>query len=126
MVLGAKACLATSDAERRDLLARGEALLAADAVSHNHFFFREDAIDASLDAGDLDEALRHAEALERYASREPTPWSRFVVARARALVAARRGCADASALRALREHAAAHGLVAAQVAIEKELAALAS
>ena len=91
MVLGAKACLAESDAERRDLLARGEALLAADAVSHNHFCFREDAIDASLDAGDLDEALRHADALERYASREPTSWSRFVVARARALVAAQRG-----------------------------------
>jgi hypothetical protein len=81
--------LARSDDERRDLLARGEALLEAGAISHNHFFFREDAIDASLDAGDLDEALRHADALEHYASREPTSWSRFIVARARALVAAR-------------------------------------
>ncbi|HEY8243297.1 MAG TPA: adenylate/guanylate cyclase domain-containing protein [Casimicrobiaceae bacterium] len=125
MVLGAKAGIARSDAERRDLLARGEALLAADTVSHNHFFFREDAIDASLDAGDLDEALRHADALETYASREPTAWSRFVVARARALVDARRGNADAEGLRALREHATAHGLVKALGAIERELAALA-
>ena len=125
MVLGAKAGLAKSDAERRDLLARGEALLAADAISHNHFFFREDAIDATLDAGDLDEALRHADALERYASREPTPWSRFVVARARALVDARRGNADTERLRALREHATAHGLVKALPAIERELEALA-
>jgi class 3 adenylate cyclase/tetratricopeptide (TPR) repeat protein len=123
MVLGAKACLATSDAERRDLLARGEALLEAGAISHNHFFFREDAIDASLDAGDLDEALRHADALEHYASREPTSWSRFIVARARALVAASRASADVRELGSLRDHAIEHDLRAALPRIEQALAA---
>jgi tetratricopeptide (TPR) repeat protein len=123
MVLGAKACIARSDDERRDLIARGEALLQAGAISHNHFFFREDAIEASLGAGDLDEALRHADALERYASREPTSWSRFIVARARALVAARRASADVRELRALHDHAIAHDLRAALPAIEQALAA---
>jgi len=67
--------------------------------------------------------LRHADALERYASREPTPWSRFIVARARALVAARRASPDVRELRALLDHAIAHDLRAAVPAIEQALAA---
>ena len=118
----ARVCVAVHSAHRR-AARRSARALEAGAVSHNHFFFREDAIDASLDAGDLDEALRHADALERYASREPTAWSVFVVARARALVASRRAQADVRELRSLRDHAIAHDLRAALPAIEQALAA---
>ena len=63
------------------------------ARSRTTILVPEEAIDGSLEAGDLDEAERHADELERYASVEPTPWSAFIVARGRALVAARRGTA---------------------------------
>ncbi|BCQ28354.1 AAA family ATPase (plasmid) [Caballeronia sp. NK8] len=75
-------------------LAEGEALLAAGAVSHNHFLFRRDAIDACIDFARWDAAAHHATALEDYARREPSPFSAFVVARARALVACGRGNRD--------------------------------
>ncbi|HET9338478.1 MAG TPA: adenylate/guanylate cyclase domain-containing protein [Casimicrobiaceae bacterium] len=122
VVFAARACLAESDAGRREALARGEALLKPNALSHNHLWFRADAIDATLDAGDLDETLRHAQALEDYSAREPTAWSEFVVARARALVAAKRGARDAAVLRELRERALALRLVAALPSIEAALA----
>ena len=122
IVLSARAGVATSDDERRDCLARGEALLTPNAISHNHFWYRADAIDVTLDAGDLDETLRHAEALAAYSAREPTPWSDFIVARARVLVAARRGAANAEALRGLRDRAIALNLGAARPAIDAALA----
>ncbi|WP_061173129.1 adenylate/guanylate cyclase domain-containing protein [Caballeronia pedi] len=77
-------------------LAEGEALLAAGAVSHNHFLFRRDAIDACIDLARWDSAAHHATALEDYACREPSPFSAFVVARARALVACGKGNRDAA------------------------------
>ena len=122
VVLAARACVAESDDERRDCLARGEALLTPNALSHNHFWYRADAIDATLEAADLDETLRHAGELERYAAPEPTPWSEFVVARAHALVAAARGAPDRQALRALRDRGAALQLGAALAALDAALA----
>ena len=111
MVLAAQARLAEDDGERRELLARGEALLDAGAISHNHYWYRMDAIDASLEANDAGEALRHAEALERYAAAEPTAWSLFIVARGRTLVGARRGTAGPADFEALRQRAAEFGYV---------------
>jgi hypothetical protein len=122
MVLAARARVAASDAERRNLLAEGEALLRAGAPSHNHFWYREDAIDGSLEAGDVDEAERHAGELERYASGEPTPWSEFIVARGRALALSRRGRADANRLRLLHGRAIELDLRAALPALESALA----
>ncbi|HEX6015352.1 MAG TPA: hypothetical protein VFY87_26845 [Geminicoccaceae bacterium] len=105
-VLGVLA-LATDDASARDAaLAEGEELLMGGAVSHNHFLFRRDAIEACLQRGAWDDAERHAAALERYASREPSPWTDFVVARGRALTAhgrqgrERSAAADLARLRA--------------------------
>ncbi|MFP3558036.1 adenylate/guanylate cyclase domain-containing protein [Paraburkholderia sp. SIMBA_049] len=83
-------------------LAEGEALLVAGAVSHNHFLFRRDAIDACIDRGLWDAAAAHAAALEDYASREPSPFSAFVVARARALVSYGRGNRDQASLTELQ------------------------
>ena len=125
MVLAARARVAASDAERRNLLAEGEALLRAGAPSHNHFWYREDAIDGSLEEGDVDEAERHAGELERYASVEPTPWSEFTVARCRALAAACRGRGDVNRLRMLGERAAELGLRAALPALDRALASAA-
>jgi class 3 adenylate cyclase/tetratricopeptide (TPR) repeat protein len=75
-------------------LAEGEALLAAGAVSHNHFLFRRDAIDACLDRGRWDAAGHHATALEDYVAGETSPFAAFFVGRARALVAYGRGDRD--------------------------------
>ncbi|MEO8487465.1 MAG: adenylate/guanylate cyclase domain-containing protein [Betaproteobacteria bacterium] len=111
MVLAAQARLAGDDAERRELLARGESMLGPDAISHNHYWYRMDAIDASLDAGELDEARRHADELERYMADEPTAWGAFIVARARAVVAARRGTATPALFDALRRRADEFGYV---------------
>ncbi len=122
IVLAARARIATSDAERRELLAQGEALLRAGTLSHNHYWYRQLAIDGSLVAGDLEEAERHADELERYTNIEPTPWSEFIVARGRALAAAARGQGDARALRALWARGTALDLRAALPALEAALA----
>ncbi|MCG7403967.1 MULTISPECIES: adenylate/guanylate cyclase domain-containing protein [Caballeronia] len=105
-------------------LAEGEALLASGAVSHNHFLFRRDAIDACLDRGLLDAAAHHAAALEDYARREPSPFSAFVVARARALVAHGKGdrkAASTDALQRLAQEGRKRGLVYALAAIDDAL-----
>ena len=122
IVMGAKALAADGERERRDSLARGEALLDAGTLAHNHMWFRRDAIDASLAAGDADEALRHAAALERYMEGEPAPWSDFHVARARALAAALRGEGIGTALHALRERALELELRGALPALDEALA----
>jgi tetratricopeptide (TPR) repeat protein len=84
--------LATDDVRIfESALVQGESLLGARAVSHNHFRFRRDAIDACIDRGLWDRAAHHAAALEEYASREPSPFSTFFVARARALVGYAKG-----------------------------------
>ncbi len=92
-VLGLVARTTADPAERDTALAEGEALLAAGAVSHNHFLFRRDALEACLQVGAWDEAERHALALERYDSAERSQWTLFVAARGRALAAYGRGVA---------------------------------
>lgn len=124
IALGAKALMAADDAGRRDAISRGEALLDSGSLSHNHLWFRRDAIDASLAAGEADEARRHAAALERYTAAEPLPWSDFHVARARALADALRGRADPSALGVLRERALALELPVAHRQLDEALAAV--
>jgi hypothetical protein len=106
-------------------LAEGDALLAAGAVSHNYYLFRRDAIDACLERGLWQMAADHAAALDAYASREPSPFTAFVVARARALVACGNGSGDAALLGELQRlqadglsHGYLHALPAIEVAIE--------
>jgi hypothetical protein len=113
-----RARVAATREERERCLAEGEALLANGALSHNHYWFRSDAIDAALEAGDADGARRHAQALERYASPEPTPWSDFTVARARAVADALEGRGDIAAIDALRERAASLRLASAIPALD--------
>ena len=79
---------------RKKALSEGEALLAGNAVSHNHLLFRRDAIEVSRLLGEWDEMERHAAALEDFVRPEPLPWTDFMIARARAFAAFGRGRYD--------------------------------
>ena len=83
LAYGSMLTMARDEDERRSLLAQGEALLRAAPLSHNHLWFRRDAIETSLAAGDLDEARRHADALDARTRAEPLPWSDRLVERGR-------------------------------------------
>jgi len=108
-ILGGLA-LATEDPSERDAaLAEAEKLLDAGSVSHNHFFFARDAIDAALASGEHDRALRYAARLRAYTAGEPLPWSDLVIARAESLVAAARGAGDGAMLTRLADTARALG-----------------
>jgi len=107
--LGALAQISGDDAERRQALAEGEALLARGSISHNHFDFRACAIDASLESRDFAAVDRHCTALERYTAAETIPWSELAIARGRLLARHGRGETGtelAAALRRLREETA--------------------
>jgi hypothetical protein len=107
------------------LLDEGEAWLERGSVGHCHFWFRRDAIDAALAIGDLDRALRHCDALQRYTRAEPLPWSDFHVARGRTSVEWRRSRSQSArdALHALHAQARGRRIGGAMAAIEAELAA---
>jgi class 3 adenylate cyclase/tetratricopeptide (TPR) repeat protein len=101
-------------------LAEAETLLAG-AVSHNHFLFRRDAIEACIERGAWGLAEAHAAALESYAAREPSRYSAFVVARARALLTHATGNRDEACvgeLQGLKEQAQRCGYLLAIPAID--------
>jgi class 3 adenylate cyclase/tetratricopeptide (TPR) repeat protein len=106
-VQGTLALVAAGDDERRNALAKGEALLREYSIAHSHLWFNRDAILASLEGGAWSEAERYAKALEDYARAEPLPWTDFPVAVARVLAAAGRGNPDLAALRDCRDRAIA-------------------
>ena len=81
-------------AERRALLAEGEAIIRGGCVGHNPLWFYPDAIEVCLELGECGEAERYAAALEDYTRSEPLPWADFYVARGRALAAQGRGRRD--------------------------------
>ncbi|NQW12077.1 MAG: AAA family ATPase [Alphaproteobacteria bacterium] len=86
-IFGVQARIATTVEAMRGHLERGEALLSAGALAHNHYFFRREAIDACLAWKLWDEAERHAAAFESYVGGEGGIWVELVVMRARALAA---------------------------------------
>jgi tetratricopeptide (TPR) repeat protein len=124
-VLGALALTTDDTAVRRDALAEGERLLRAGSVAHNHFRFYRDAIEASLRAGEWDEAERLAAALEDFTRPEPLPWTEFYIARGRALAAWGRGLRDdviRTKLERIADEARHAGLRLALPAVEAALA----
>ena len=125
-VLGELA-LDTDDPERRrQALHEGECILRTGVVSHNHFHFFANAMDACLDSGEWDEVDRYAAALEDFTRPEPLPWCDFFIARGRALSAHGRGRGDETTigkLRRLRDEADRVGLRMALPAIDAALAA---
>jgi len=89
--LGIGAALTDDPAERAAWLAEGEAGLAGPTLVHNHLFFRRNAIDAVLAAGQSGEARRHAAALADYTAHEPLPLTDLIVRRAELLADAADG-----------------------------------
>jgi DNA-binding SARP family transcriptional activator len=123
--LGMLAVAADDPAVREEALAEAEALLASNALAHNHLLFRRDAIDACLEAGDPAGVLRHAGELEAKTRSQPLPWSEFFIARGRVLAThgatAQPPTAKAELLR-LRQEGQRLGLLVALGAIEAALA----
>ena len=118
-LLAARARSAADPAERKHLLAEGEALLSADCLAHGRLMFYQEAIDTAIDDGEWEAVLRYADAIER-AAPEPLAFAQLVAARGRALVAlGRRGLeADIVAeLRSLRDRlrGAGHGALVAGI-----------
>lgn len=112
-ILAALAAVTSDPGKRKVALAEGEALLAGGCVSHCHLLFYEYAIDIELEQGDWPAVERYAGALEAYTRVEPTPWSDFLIRRARALARAGEGARDASlvdTLRALADEARRAGI----------------
>ncbi len=83
-LLAGMARSAEAPAERKRLLQDGEAMLES-SLAHARLFFYRDAIDAVLQDGNWDEALRYAEGLEQFVRDEPLAFAELVAARARAL-----------------------------------------
>lgn len=124
-VLGMLAWVAGDRHARAAAIDEAEALLAHGSLAHNFLLFRRYAIEAALDAGDWDEADRHAGALEDYAAAEPSPWTELFVARGRALAAHGRTPGEAgirAELRRLRAAAMRFRVDAALPALDAALA----
>lgn len=94
LVLGVAARLAPDANRRQALLSEANAALERRCVSHNHFWFRREAIEIALENTQWIEAERQCQELERYASAEPLPWSNLFAARGRALARFGRGSRD--------------------------------
>jgi class 3 adenylate cyclase len=125
LLLGILVLITEDEAERAAACDEAELLLAAGCASHNHFFFYRDGIEAGLRTGELDRVERYAAALEDYTAAEPLPWTRFVVARGRALARHGRGersAALAQELRRLADEARQSGHLLAQIRLQAALA----
>lgn len=85
------------------ILAEGERMLAATALSHNHLFFFKGAMEAMLRLGDWDAAEAFADRLDAKFAAEPAPLMQLSSRRARILAACGRRPASAE----LREGLAA-------------------
>ena len=121
-ILGGLARATDDPAERRAALDEGERLLAAGSVSHNYFWFCQEAIDTALAEHNWDAVEHYARMLADYTRPEPLPWTDFVIARGRALAAAGRGDPDAIRdLHAVRDQAQTMGWLSAIPALDAAL-----
>jgi len=110
---------------RRQALQEGEEILREGAVSHNHFYFFADGMDAYLDSKEWNEVDRYAAALDEFTRPEPLPWCKFFIKRGRILAAYGRGDREDSTiqeLRRLRGEAERVGLRMALPALDAALA----
>ncbi|RZL85953.1 MAG: adenylate/guanylate cyclase domain-containing protein [Variovorax sp.] len=118
---------ASSPSERTQALLDGEALLKEPCLAHAHLGFYRDAIEATIEAGDWEETLRYANALEEFVRAQPLPWAQLVAARARCLSdVAVDACGQEALnrLRQLREEVVATGWGSALAAIDTRLSML--
>jgi len=103
-ILGALARTTDDEAERRAALAEAEELLAAGSISHNYFWFYQDAIETSLAQHAWADLERYVQALSDYTHAEPLPYTDAFIERGRALAAFGRNPRDPDVVQAL-EHA---------------------
>ena len=89
-VLGTLARSLENSVARRNALKKGEALLRAGAVGHNHFQFRRQAIEIGIAEGDDALVGYHSGALTDFVGANPDPWSRLMLDRAAREVGERR------------------------------------
>jgi class 3 adenylate cyclase/tetratricopeptide (TPR) repeat protein len=126
-ILATTALVTKDPAARKTALAESEGILGQGCISHNHFWFYRDAMEASLMAAEWDEVERYAVGLETYTRAESVPWCEFFIVRGRALVAFGRGRRDedtVARLRRLSDEGNRMGSKAALSAIETALAGL--
>jgi len=108
---GTLAIVCDDDTTRQNALATGRKLLEDGCVSHNHFWFYRDAIEAQLRSGDWLSALADAEALKSYIAAQPIRWAEYYITIAQIVCGAQlEGMSDdrivqASSLRAAMEQA---------------------
>ncbi len=80
------AALALASAGHRvAALSEGEAIVANGCLAHNALWFYRDAIEAHLQARDLDGMRSCASALAKHTLADPLPWSELIIDRGRAL-----------------------------------------
>lgn len=123
-IMGALARSLSEPRSKRTTLKKGEQMLEAGSVSHNHFHFFPDAIEVSLEIGDWNEADRYATALEAFTRSEPMAWSDFFVACGRVLAAWGRGQRNReniAEIQRIREEAERVGLKRALSIIDRAL-----
>ncbi|TDQ83440.1 putative ATPase [Dongia mobilis] len=70
-------------ADGRAAVDRGERLLLATSMAHNHIFFRTFAIDWAIAAGDWPLVGQHAESLAAFTASRPSAYTDIVIERAR-------------------------------------------
>lgn len=106
LIEGIRANILGKDPAARAAIERGEALLQATNMAHNHIFFGGFAIEWALAVGDWALAERHADKLLQFTAAEPLPYVEIVAERARLLSRMWRDPGDANARAALRGLAA--------------------
>ena len=91
IVLGMLAELAGSESERQAHIAQARAILKAGAPVHNHMYFNNHMMTASLKRREWEAAESFAQAMADYTAEEPFPWADFLIDRARILIRIGRG-----------------------------------
>lgn len=109
LIEGIRANILKNDAAARAAIERGETLLQATNMAHNHIFFGGFAIEWAIAVGDWELAERHAAKLVAFTAAEPLPYVEIMVERAHLLARLGRDPADSAARSEMRRLAARAG-----------------
>jgi tetratricopeptide (TPR) repeat protein len=90
-----RAAILGEGVDGRAAIARGESLLPATSMAHNHIFFRTFAIDWAIAAGDWSLVERQADSLAAFTAAAPSLYTDIVIERARLLARFARDAAAA-------------------------------
>ncbi len=122
-ILAVQARLARDRKEAGAALKRGEDILVAGAIAHNHFFYRREAMEVAVEWRDWQELERQALAFEAYLGSHRTSWTDYFIGRARLIAQRAQGGLDAAA-RLRQQHLLAYartqGLAPSAQAISEE------